>query len=121
MAGRKRKITNKVAEKILGSLRGGETEMYSCMKAGISYETFRRWRHESPANEQRVQEALEGWINALLIKIDRAGEDDPRVLQWRLERMFPARFGKPELQIQIAQIAEASQQPSTAMREFAHL
>jgi hypothetical protein len=115
-AGRKRKVTEKVIQKILNGLQYGKTEMLSCMRAGISYESFRLWRHKDPKNEERVQEALEEWCNALLVKLDQHGEEDPRVLQWRLERMFPARFGRPELQIHLAQInAAAAEQPNTSI------
>jgi hypothetical protein len=54
MAGRKRKLTKKVIDKVLNSIRYGKTEQYSCQKAGISYETFRRWQHEDPKNIERL-------------------------------------------------------------------
>jgi hypothetical protein len=79
------------------------------MRAGISYESFRLWRHKSSKNNERVEEALEEWCNALLTKIDEHGKKNVNALIFRLQTMFPARFAKPELLVQMANLQAGGQ------------
>jgi hypothetical protein len=121
--GRNSKLTETVVEKILGSIRLGETERYSCSKAGVSYEAFRVWRNKSPKHNVRVDEALEEWVNVHLANIDKQAKRNFGASIWRLKTRFPERFADPNVLIQLAQInatkaVEANRSPFVDEKEL---
>lgn len=90
---------------LLKAIEDGLPLKQAAMLAGISYDTFNRWRikgeSESAPDEfrdfckaLRHSEAIA--MQRLVGRIQSAGETDWKASAWMLEKRFPDEFGKPQ-------------------------
>ena len=98
-------------EKILKALLAGNFRKVACQWAGIPYDRFNRWLRWAKKDEEdgvesvhtRFKQAiLEAEKRAEVIaigKIMKAGDEDPKHLQWWLERRHAARWGRDSWRI----------------------
>jgi hypothetical protein len=76
MAGRKSTYTPEVVTKIVNALNAGMTDEGAYTVAGISHETFYRWRETKPEFRDKTTRAREeGWLSDLAV-IRRAAIED---------------------------------------------
>jgi len=95
-------LTKEVQEKIVESLKVGNFREPSVKYAGISMRTFQNWMRRGKEEEEGIyvdfrsavieaEESAE--IHAVKTIVD-FGNEDPKHLQWWLERKFPDRWGR---------------------------
>jgi hypothetical protein len=111
--GRPTKLTRKVRDRILASIRLGRTFQYSAQKAGVSYSAFLLRRNGGPKFAEEVDAAMCEWEDVHLANIDAAAKTSWPASAWRLQRAFPEKYADPNVLIQLN--AASSQQPSTAI------
>lgn len=111
MAGRRSKYTPETVDKITQAIRLGATYKLACDYAGISEDTFARWRERYAGFAEAIKLAEgEGALKSLAV-IERAangvkGEDGEYILAptwqaaaWKLERRYPDMYGKQRLEL----------------------
>lgn len=104
--GRPSKLTPELQANICLALRGGNFREAAAEWQGISAETMSRWIKRGADDEEAGKQSIyrdfrqavlkaerEAEIDAVA-KIMKAGVDDPKHLQWWLERKFPERWGR---------------------------
>lgn len=108
MAGRPSKLTPEVIEELSTQIGRGLTYALACKRAGITYQTFRRWRagrfpKTTPVELQEqfclaLKRAEAQLIYELLCTIRAHGfadlPGDWRTAAWFLERRYPQHFGR---------------------------
>lgn len=102
MAGRPIKLTPEVQEKILNAIRLGNYIETAAAHAGISKDTLYRWlklgaRYNKPPYREfsdAVQKALADAEARDVAIIYEAAKEQWQASAWRLERKFPARWGR---------------------------
>jgi transposase len=91
------KYTPEAVERIVEALEQGATYEAAAAHAGVHYDTLNEWRKEFP----EFSEALKGaeakaelhWLE----QIEAAAADGAwQAAAWRLERRYPARWGRRE-------------------------
>lgn len=100
--GRRTKLTDAVFRGIVEYIRKGNFPEVARRRFGISQKTYYRWMQTGrkfPLGRygqfrQAVIEAVNDSESNAVEKILAAGDDDPKNLQWYLERRFPERWGK---------------------------
>jgi hypothetical protein len=95
-AGRPSKRTDELTGKIAEWISFGLSNKEVCALAHISEETFYQW-----SKDEEFAQAIEAAVATRTlerIKIVEAGGKNWIGSAWILERMFPHRFGKPEVQ-----------------------
>ena len=103
MAGAPTKLTPEVQAEICLSLAGGIYIEQACILAGISIRTFYNWKERGETGEEPYAAFLQAATRAeaqaerrAVAYIQRAGEEDPRHLQWWLERKHSDRWGRKD-------------------------
>lgn len=88
------KYTPETVKKITDAIKLGATYELACNYAGISYDSFKKWRNDKPAFAEAVQlaegEAAVKW----LAKIEASAADHWQAAAWKLERRYPQDYGK---------------------------
>ena len=98
--GRPTKRTPEVVARIAEAIASGLTDREAGLLAGIRHDTMTEWR-----KDQEFSEAIEkATAQRLLQRLERieAGEQGWQGTAWALERLYPARFARPEVMNQIA-------------------
>jgi len=111
MAGRRSKYTPETVDKLTQAIRLGATYRLACDYAGISDDTFARWRERYAGFAEAIKLAEgEGALKSLAV-IERAangvkGEDGEYILAptwqaaaWKLERRYPEMYGKQRMEL----------------------
>jgi hypothetical protein len=97
--GRPSKQTPAKVRKICSALAMGLNDEEAALVAGISDVTMTLWRRD-PAFVERIKRAVALRLYKRLQRIE-AGVEGWQGTGWCLERQFPTRFSKPEVQISL--------------------
>jgi hypothetical protein len=100
--GRPSKLTPRVLKKLTETLRSGAYRETACLYAGIDYSTFRRWEIKGEgAKIGKFREFCEAIKKAEadaevhdLELISKAAENQWQAAAWKLERKYPAKWGR---------------------------
>jgi len=91
----KPKRTPDAAEKLLAALRLGATYELAAHYAGMSKDTFDRWRAEDASFAAQVKEAEGAAAVGWLTKIEAAASNGEwTAAAWKLERRYPHQYGR---------------------------
>jgi hypothetical protein len=91
------KYTPEAVERILGALERGATYEAAAAHAGITYETFNAWRKGFSEFSEAVKKAEAKAELHWLEQIETAAAGGAwQAAAWRLERRYPARWGRRE-------------------------
>jgi hypothetical protein len=123
--GQPTKLTPEVQAEICRNLAGGVYVETACILAGVCKATFYNWRARGEAGEQPYVDFLDATMRAeaqaetrAVALIQRAGEEDPRHLEWWLERKYSGRWGRKD-KLGLGQDPNAGPQQHVAA--FGHL
>lgn len=98
VAGRKTKYTAEAVKKITDAIRVGATYELAASYAGISEDTFARWRERYADFADKLREAEGEGAIGWLAKIEKSANDgDWRAAAWKLERRYPDSYGRKVL------------------------
>lgn len=100
--GRPSKLTPEIQQAIIDALQMGNFVETACAVAGIHKDTFYHWlklADESPNGKHAqfraaVQQAMAQAEHDAVSMITAAGTNQWQALAWRLERMYPERWGQ---------------------------
>lgn len=99
--GRPTQRTPENAKKIMDALRMGATYELACGYAGISKDTFDRWRDSDAAFAAQVKEAEGAAAVGWLAKIEKAANEGTwQAAAWKLERRYPESYGRQVTSVQ---------------------
>ena len=108
--GRPSKRTPEVVAKIAEAVAKGLTDREAGLLAGVRHDTMTEWRKD-PEFSEAIEKAT---AQRLLLRLERieAGEQGWQGTAWALERLYPARFSRPEIMNQIAVVSQAGNAPA---------
>ena len=96
---RSTKYNAQVAKKIVDAIRVGATFRLACLYAGISEDTFMRWRRRYADFADAVNQAEGAGAAAWLGHIEKAAQDGNwQAAAWKLERKYPREYGRRVIQ-----------------------
>jgi hypothetical protein len=98
--GRPTKRTPEVVAKIAAAIASGLTDREAGLLAGIRHDTMTEWRKD-PEFSEAIEKTTAQRLLQRLGRIE-AGEQGWQGTAWALERLYPARFARPEVMNQIA-------------------
>jgi hypothetical protein len=104
--GRRTKRTPAVLKPLFEAIKIGVPYKLACMAAGISVDTFMKWRQNDPAFDAEVEQAAAEPAVKLFKTIREQAHESWQSGAWALERRFPEMFAKPEAQLNI--VAQAA-------------
>lgn len=94
-AGRRTKRTPEVLETITNVIKVGGTQVDACRSAGISEQTFARWKRDHVDFVNAIQKAETECRIRKIARIDKAGREGTwQADAWFLERKYPDEFGQ---------------------------
>lgn len=89
------KYNETIAKKITDAIRVGATFGLACAYAGISEDTFGRWRERYADFAVAVKEAEGTAAIKWLAQIDKAAQEGSwQAAAWKLERKYPRDYGR---------------------------
>jgi hypothetical protein len=88
------KFTAIAKQTFLNCVRQGLHLEHAANIAGVSYRTMLRHRREDPDFDEQVQAAEAMFVLATHLKMDELGKDNLDHFRWKLEKRFPALYGK---------------------------
>jgi hypothetical protein len=95
------KYTPEVVGKLTATIRLGTTYKLACDYAGISTDSFERWRRDNAGFAARIKEAEGAAAVAWLQQIeDAATRGTWQAAAWKLERRYPQDYGRRAEQVQ---------------------
>ena len=105
--GRPTKRSPEVIAKIAEAVAKGLTDEEAALLAGINPDTMTEWRKD-PEFSGAIKRAE---VRRLLLRLERieAGEQGWQGTAWALERIYPARFARPEVLNQIAVVKASAE------------
>jgi hypothetical protein len=92
-----------MAEAILKVIATGAPYMICCSAVGLAYDSFMTWKREDSDFAARVEEASGKAALRLLAKIEKQADQNFAAASWILERRFPEIFARPEVQLNLIQ------------------
>jgi hypothetical protein len=98
--GRPTKQTDEVVSKIANAIALGLADDEAASLAGISDMTLTTWRRD-PEFLGKIKNAVSRRLAMRLSRIE-TGADGWQGTAWLLERLYPTRFSKPEIQISLS-------------------
>jgi hypothetical protein len=98
--GRPTKQTPEVVEKIAKAIALGLADDEAAAIAGVSDLTLTKWRRDSEF-VRKIKVAVSERLAKRLFRIE-SGADGWQGTAWLLERLYPTRFSKPEVQISLS-------------------
>jgi hypothetical protein len=104
--GRPAKRTPELVAKIAEAIASGLTDREAGLLAGIRHDTMTEWRKD-PEFSEAIKKAEAQRLKWRLARIE-SGVLGWQGTAWALERLYPARFARPEIQNQIAVIQGGS-------------
>jgi hypothetical protein len=93
------KRTSEVIQKIVDAIALGLADDEAASLAGISDLTLTTWRKD-PEFLRKIKNAASARLAMRLSKIE-SGADGWQGSAWLLERLYPTRFSRPEIQISL--------------------
>jgi hypothetical protein len=97
--GRPGKRTPQIEKTLLEAVSTGAPYRIASHAAGISEDTFARWRQEDPEFARKVEVAAGRTAVEIMKRIRKHGEESFQPLAWMMERRYPESFGRPEVQL----------------------
>lgn len=95
MSGRPTKYTPERVKAITDAIRVGATFRLACDYAGITEDTFARWRERYADFADAVKEAEGKGAIGWLAKIEAAANEGTwQAAAWKLERRYPSEYGR---------------------------
>ena len=102
----KTKLTDKLAEDIITAIENGANFKDAAIYNGITEQTFYNWLNKGKKAKggkfkefyERMEEAKIKNKIFHITNINKAGKKDWKASAWRLERMYPEEYAKPEIQ-----------------------
>lgn len=92
---RRSKYTPETEKRITDAIRLGATYNLACQYAGISEDTFARWRDKYTDFADAIKEAEGAGAIGWLAKIERAANEGTwQAAAWKLERRYPDLYGR---------------------------
>lgn len=89
------KYTPETAKKITDAIRVGATYRLACDYAGVSEDTFARWRERYADFAEGIKEAEGAGAVGWLAKIEKAANEGVwQAAAWKLERRYPESYGR---------------------------
>jgi hypothetical protein len=101
--GRPTKKTDQTIEALMRIIATGAPYMICCAATGVSYDSFMTWKREDPEFAARVEQASAKAALRLLGKIEKQADQNFAASSWILERRFPELFSRPEVQLNLIQ------------------
>src|SRR5262245_10586961 len=101
--GRPTKRTPQLEKALLAAIRTGAPYRIACMACGISEDVFANWRRADSVFAQQVERVSGQSALRLLKKIETQGKENFSACAWLLERRFPETFSRPEVQLNLIQ------------------
>lgn len=93
--GRPTKYTTETVKQIIDAIRVGATYELAAAYAGISYETLNEWRKKYPKFSEDIKQAEGQGAIGWLAKIEKAANEGTwQAAAWKLERRYPAQYGR---------------------------
>ena len=93
--GRTTQRTPENAKRICDAIKMGATYELACAYAGLSADTFQRWRKADAAFAAQIKEAEGAAAVGWLLKIEKAANDGEwQAAAWKLERRYPEQYGR---------------------------
>jgi len=101
--GRPCKRTPALEEALLKAIGAGAPYKIACLACGISEDAFTDWRRKDPEFARAVEEASGKMALRLLGKIEKQADENFSAAAWLLERRFVEIFARPEVQLNLIQ------------------
>jgi hypothetical protein len=105
--GRPSIYTPELAERLADHIATGLTDEEAAALEGISLSCLQVWRRENPKFLSAIKSAEAQRLKLRLARIE-AGDQGWQGTAWALERLYPTRFARPEIQQQIAVVNGAN-------------
>lgn len=98
--GRPSKYTPERVARLAQAIELGATYELACAYAGISLDTFDRWRDLYPELKEEIAEAEGRATVKWLAKIEQAASEGTwQAAAWKLERRYPKSYGKQAIEL----------------------
>ena len=93
------KYPPELAKTIVTAIRLGATFRLACMGAGISEDTFMRWREKYADFADAINKAEGAGATTWLAMIEKAAQEGNwQAAAWKLERKYPREYGRRVIQ-----------------------
>jgi len=102
-AGRPSKKQDKYIDALMEAIATGAPYTICCAACGIHYDTFMTWKRTDPVFAAKVEQVASRAALRLLSKIEKHADDNFAASAWILERRFPQDFSRPEVQLNLIQ------------------
>jgi hypothetical protein len=96
--GRPTLYTDELASRLADHISAGLTDEEAAALEGISADCITRWRKANPEFCGTIKRAEAQRLKARLARIER-GEPGWQGTAWALERIYPKRFSRPDIQL----------------------
>ena len=96
--GRPTLYTHELALRLADHISAGLTHEEAAALEGISPDCITRWRKANPEFRGTIKKAEAQRLKARLARIER-GESGSQGTAWALERIYPKRFSRPDIQL----------------------
>jgi hypothetical protein len=107
MAGRRTKYSPEVVKRLTDAIRLGATYELACAYAGISEDSFARWRAKYADFAEAIKEAEGGAAVGWLARIEQAAKDGTwQAAAWKLERRYPEQYGRQVVDVARRDVVE---------------
>lgn len=118
--GRPTQRTPENAKKITDAVRMGATYGLACNYAGISEDTFARWREADADFAAAIKEAEGAAAVGWLAKIEKAANEGTwQAAAWKLERRYPEQYGRQVQSVQHSGKIDVSKLSDDELRALA--
>jgi hypothetical protein len=98
---RRSKLTPAVQQRICDAIGIGATYELAAAYGGVAFETFRRWREGNRAFCAAIESAEARAVVGWLAKIEKAASEGTwQAAAWKLERRYPADYGRTVQQVE---------------------
>jgi hypothetical protein len=101
--GRPGKRTPQLEKALLAAIETGAPYRIACAACSISEDSFTEWRRKDPVFAAQVEKAAGKTALRLLKKIEKCADENFSAAAWILERRFPSDFSRPEVQLNLIQ------------------
>jgi hypothetical protein len=101
--GRPTKRTPQLEKALMTAIGTGAPYRIACMACGISEDVFANWRRADLVFAEQVERVAGQTALRLLQKIEAQGKENFSACAWLLERRFPESFSRPEVQLNLIQ------------------
>jgi hypothetical protein len=101
--GRRSKKTEQTVNALLKVIATGAPYVICCQAVAIHLDTFMGWRQTDPEFDAIVEQTAAKAALRLLGKIEKQADQNFAASSWILERRFPELFSRPEVQLNLIQ------------------